>query len=95
VIQEIEMKDFMRYIGRASKLRFTDRFTVITGKTGSGKTSILDAVTFTLYKRTRFFSHREETPTKSKGAFRQRAPRISFCTRTGVEYQAAYLNWRR
>lgn len=46
------MKDFMRYVGGTSKLRFPKKFTVITGKTGSGKTSILDAVTFSLYKRT-------------------------------------------
>lgn len=52
VIQNIEMKDFMRYVGGPSELTFPKQFTVITGKTGSGKTSILDAVTFTLYKRT-------------------------------------------
>jgi len=46
------MKDFMRYVGGTSKLRFPNKFTVVTGKTGSGKTSILDAVTFALYKRT-------------------------------------------
>jgi len=51
VIEEVEMDRFMRYLSRTT-VRFPGRFLVITGKTGSGKTSILDAITFALYKRT-------------------------------------------
>jgi AAA15 family ATPase/GTPase len=53
VIRKIDMKGFMRYIERTDpSITFSGKFTVITGKTGSGKTSILDAITFALYKRT-------------------------------------------
>src|SRR3990172_4635800 len=50
VLEEIELSGFMRYADR-QVLRLDRQYTVITGKTGAGKTSLLDAVTFALYAR--------------------------------------------
>ncbi len=53
IIKDIELKGFMRYVEKTDpKITFSGKFTVITGKTGCGKTSILDAITFALYKKT-------------------------------------------
>lgn len=48
VIDSIDLEGFMRYKD-PTKISFPGQFTAITGPTGSGKSSILDAMTFALY----------------------------------------------
>lgn len=50
-IKAVEMRDFNMYGSRSSRIDFEKDLYAITGPTGAGKSSILDAITLSLYKR--------------------------------------------
>ncbi|MBI5253614.1 MAG: AAA family ATPase [Euryarchaeota archaeon] len=49
IIEEVEIKNFRSH--RSSKIKFDQGISVIVGDNGSGKTSILEAVNFALFKQ--------------------------------------------
>jgi len=49
-IKSVEMRNFNNYGSTSNKVVFDDNLYVITGPTGSGKSSILDAITFAIFK---------------------------------------------
>lgn len=50
-IKSVTIRNFNKYGKNSSKIEFEDDIYVIRGPTGSGKSSILDAVTYALFKR--------------------------------------------
>jgi exonuclease SbcC len=82
VINQIELKGFMRYRDPA-KVFFQNKFTVITGPTGSGKTSLLDGITFALYGNS---SRTDEKMKIDEFVDKNGYVRLGF-TRSGQDYE--------
>ncbi|MDJ0270749.1 MAG: AAA family ATPase, partial [Aigarchaeota archaeon] len=84
IVRELKLRNFISH--RDTELKFTEGLTVIVGENGSGKTSILDAISYVLYK--------EHSRGKDENVINRRADSALVYLRFSVGGRDYSVEWR-